>query len=599
VNATTIKLPLRVSVGFMGGRAKIAICAVVASLTGGAVVAAPGQLDATFGNAGQVAPVPLINANALNGSAVIVGGGSIVLVHICSGATVPTSICALRMTPAGAVDPTFGLAGVADVVFPSGSPGAPFAQPVTKVSVVVQPDGKLILSAPCVTVFAVAACIARLMSDGALDTSFNSAGTNPGALVLPVALISGVTTNAVTVSTALQSNGKIVVSATCNSDMCVTRLTSSGALDVTFASAGSGSARVLSFGPNSRSTAGAMLVDGADRIVMVGTCRNTFLATSHRCVARLAPNGSTDITFANPQGLGSWFTLPPQGDSDNANDLLIQPDGRIVILGDCGASAASSTCLTRLMADGTTDSGFSSASSTLPGTVKISLPDGFRASRSMALQMDGKIVFAGECSAIFSLFCVGRINANGTLDSTFDESPGNGNGIVQLVVGSGAGSASSTKIDGAGRILVYGSCPNASGRYPACVARLVGGNADLLACAINVDGNQSVAATTDATLITRYLLGFRGDALTTDALGASPTRTGQALETHLASLNLDADGDGQALAMTDGLLMLRAMLGLTGDALTAGATNAAHPNVRNAQQILTWIEQTHGVACLP
>ena len=51
--------------------------------------------------------------------------------------------------------------------------------------------------------------------------------------------------------------------------------------------------------------------------------------------------------------------------------------------------------------------------------------------------------------------------------------------------------------------------------------------------------------------------------------------------------------------MTDGLLMLRAMLGLTGTALTQGATNAAHPNVRNAQQILTWIENTHGVACLP
>ena len=51
--------------------------------------------------------------------------------------------------------------------------------------------------------------------------------------------------------------------------------------------------------------------------------------------------------------------------------------------------------------------------------------------------------------------------------------------------------------------------------------------------------------------------------------------------------------------MTDGLLLIRAMLGLAGDALTAGATNAAHPNVRNAQQILSWIESTHGVACLP
>ena len=120
-----------------------------------------------------------------------------------------------------------------------------------------------------------------------------------------------------------------------------------------------------------------------------------------------------------------------------------------------------------------------------------------------------------------------------------------------------------------------------------------------MTCALNVDANQAVEATTDATLIARYLLGLRGDALTTGALGQNPTRTGQALENHLASLNLDADGDGQSLAMTDGLLILRAMLGLTGDALTAGAVNTAHPNARNAQQILTWIESTHGVACLP
>jgi hypothetical protein len=54
--------------------------------------------------------------------------------------------------------------------------------------------------------------------------------------------------------------------------------------------------------------------------------------------------------------------------------------------------------------------------------------------------------------------------------------------------------------------------------------------------------------------------------------------------------------------MTDGLLILRATLGLSGDALTVGAMgkpSAAYPTLRNAQQILQWIETTHGVACLP
>ena len=151
-----------------------------------------------------------------------------------------------------------------------------------------------------------------------------------------------------------------------------------------------------------------------------------------------------------------------------------------------------------------------------------------------------------------------------------------------------------------GKILLASGCPARAGNYfDLCVFRLDRGAYDAAGCALNLDRNGVVAASSDALLAVRYLLGFRGDALTTGALGLNPTRTGPALETYLASLNLDADGDGQALAMTDGLLMLRAMLGLTGIALTQGATNASHPNVRNAQQILSWIENTHGVACLP
>ena len=57
-----------------------------------------------------------------------------------------------------------------------------------------------------------------------------------------------------------------------------------------------------------------------------------------------------------------------------------------------------------------------------------------------------------------------------------------------------------------------------------------------------------------------------GAALTDGAVGPNPGRTNAEIETYLADLlaqgKLDADGDGQSLAMTDGLLILRAMLGL-------------------------------------
>ena len=156
-------------------------------------------------------------------------------------------------------------------------------------------------------------------------------------------------------------------------------------------------------------------------------------------------------------------------------------------------------------------------------------------------------------------------------------------------------------MDSDNRLVLLGGCTRGLGASAekVCLARLKGGPYNPLACALNLDANQTIDPTTDALLLTRYLLGFRGNSLTIGALGQNPTRTGQALETYLASLDLDVDGDGQSFATTDGLLLLRAMLGLTGDALTQGATNASHPNVRNAQQILSWIESTHGVACLP
>ena len=93
---------------------------------------------------------------------------------------------------------------------------------------------------------------------------------------------------------------------------------------------------------------------------------------------------------------------------------------------------------------------------------------------------------------------------------------------------------------------------------------------------LNIDGSDAASrytAATDGVLIMRYLLGFRGSELTSGALGGSPTRDATAIATYLGGLGtqLDVDGDGQVYAFTDGLLILRRMLGLSGATLTTGA----------------------------
>jgi hypothetical protein len=81
-------------------------------------------------------------------------------------------------------------------------------------------------------------------------------------------------------------------------------------------------------------------------------------------------------------------------------------------------------------------------------------------------------------------------------------------------------------------------------------------------------------ALTDGLLIIRYLFGLTGTSLTTGAVGATATRTDPvAIKAYLDSIRpaLDIDGNGTADALTDGLLVIRYLFGLRGDALIAGA----------------------------
>ena len=575
------------------------------------VSSAPGQLDATFANTGTLVPINLGGGISTggNGGMLALADGSTFFVGGCAVGSADNAhgvFCVTRLTPNGQVDSTFGNSGIATATFPGGTAGTFLNAGATQI--VRQPDGKLVVAGRCsADVFTPYLCFARFLTNGSLDTTFNSAGPNPGTLsIVHWGVFSAAT---YTFPMALQSNGKLVIGFQCDSGphMCLMRLAANGTWDVTFAGAATGSPRPMPFGPSDvirvTSWPNRVTVDSSDRIVVVGTCQTAYLNTTYPCIGRLNANGSSDPTFVNPDtsatSYGSWFgiTYYPGGNGAG-NDVAVQSDGKLLFIGDCGNSPGTSTCITRLLPGGAPDITFNNGDSTIPGTVRISMPDGFRASRTIAIQPNRKIVFAGDCSYLFSFFCIGRLNTNNQLDTTFDESPGNGNGIVQLAIGNVAGYATDVAIDGTSRIVLRGLCSQPSG-YLGCAARLIGGERDVASCALNADANSAIESSTDALLILRYLLGYRGDALTNGALGISQTRTGAALEAYLASLNLDADGDGQAHAMTDGLLILRAMLGLSGNALTAGAVNTSSPSARNAQQILTWIESTHGVACLP
>ena len=92
--------------------------------------------------------------------------------------------------------------------------------------------------------------------------------------------------------------------------------------------------------------------------------------------------------------------------------------------------------------------------------------------------------------------------------------------------------------------------------------------------AVDIDGDGNADALTDGLLLIRYLFGFRGQALVEAALGPGCLRcTDSAIEARIEQVKprFDVDGDGQLDALTDGLLVIRYLFGFGGDALVAGA----------------------------
>lgn len=90
----------------------------------------------------------------------------------------------------------------------------------------------------------------------------------------------------------------------------------------------------------------------------------------------------------------------------------------------------------------------------------------------------------------------------------------------------------------------------------------------------DIDENGQAKALSDGLLVIRYLFGFSGDSLTSGATAAGGSRTSMdAISSYLgdAESELDIDGDGDSKALTDGLLLIRYLFGFSGDSLTSGS----------------------------
>jgi uncharacterized delta-60 repeat protein len=197
---------------------------------------------------------------------------------------------------------------------------------------------------------------------------------------------------------ALQDNGDIVAAGCTDKGFATVRLLPDGSIDPSFSEDGFAHTTfgVQLTGVHGGDTVSGVAMDGND-IVVAGDADS-----HHWALARYLPDGTRDSTFGDNGKVITSF-------SGISTDVLVQPDGKIVV---CGFNSGSVVVL-RYLPDGSHDPGFGSN-----GKAIVPLgPSGNNAPSRMVLGTDGTILVAGF--SFNGLSGVLRLTEAGELDDTF------------------------------------------------------------------------------------------------------------------------------------------------------------------------------------
>ncbi len=387
----------------------------------------------------------------------------------------------------------------------------------------MQPDGKVLVVGQSGSGSSSDFALLRYHANGSLDTSFGTGG-------VVVTDISG--TADVGFDVTVQPDGKILVSGQTfngtDNDFAVMRYNSDGSLDAAFGSGGIvttdfaglndvgkgitlqsdgkilvtgvsfngvdydfalvryDSAGILdtSFGTGGMLTTAIgpgddqavdVAVQTDGKILVSGESFNG--ANSDFALVRYDANGSLDASF----GSGGIVTTDFALNVDKGIRFTLQSDGKILLAGQTHNGTDYDFALARYNTDGSLDTGFGTG-----GKVTTSIGMGNDLAYNVAVQTDGKIVVSGESNTGSNDdFAVVRYNSDGTLDTSF----GTG-GIVTTAVGSGTDKARAFTLDSDGKILLAGFSNNGTDNDIAVVRYNSDGTLDSLFDATNtLDGN--------------------------------------------------------------------------------------------------------------
>lgn len=330
--------------------------------------AAPGDLDTSFGSSGVAyadfgGPAAGVFDRAANVDLARQADGKLVVVGGAAGG----GFAAARFNPDGSPDGGFGAGGRTTIPIAGGAAN----------SVVIQPDGKIVLAGSSGTSPNLRMTLARLNPDGSVDSSFGSGGTS----------VADPSRDTLAYDVALLPDGKFVVVGTVIQEGC-------GACWTHARFSANGQFEELR--PNTQivdSEAYAVAVQPDGRIASVGESSDAWTFARHTA------------TFSPDPALSDGYVQDPIGTprrefDSSAASLILHADNRLTAAGRAGLARSCSSCfaVARYTEAAALDRTFSR-----DGTSVVPFgPLGGAASAAaydLAEEVDGKVVVVGTAES--------------------------------------------------------------------------------------------------------------------------------------------------------------------------------------------------------
>ncbi|MBL0340867.1 MAG: hypothetical protein IPP71_08045 [Bacteroidetes bacterium] len=215
-----------------------------------------------------------------------------------------------RYNTDGALDATFGVNGLVSVDIGG--------QPDEVRSVLLQPDGKILVSGQSRVNLMRDFSIARFESNGDFDLTFG----NQGKVIVSISLVGQEYCDGM----VLQPDGKIVVAGTVDlgsgNDFAVVRYNTDGTLDSTF---GVGGIKVLPV-TNKPDYCKSLDIQSDGKIVL-GGFTEYMVDSLETTLARILPDGSIDSTFGT-----AGVAHPVNTTYDFISKVMIDPDDKVLVV---------------------------------------------------------------------------------------------------------------------------------------------------------------------------------------------------------------------------------------------------------------------------